>query len=165
MSCFNQVILRNVRNHKCVNLCTFGRNYSTLVEEASHWKPEAHHWELCNTLGNSLVLIGWELFLCYFPCSSQSHWILRETSPKSDVQISVLLFKTNIVPSLLSVQFMINWIDIKMFLNVFTFFFTVEAKKDNNKILAMNLIHPEHFSVNSGTYTIVKKFISSSNVA
>lgn len=60
---------------------------------------------------------------------------------------------------------MINWIDIKMFLNVLTFFFTVEAKKDNNKILAMNLIHPEHFSVNSGTYTIVKKFISSSNVA
>lgn len=71
MSCFNQVILRNIRHHKCVNPCTFGRNVSTLVEEASHWKPEAYHWEL------------------------------RETSPKSNVQISVVLFKTNIVPLLL----------------------------------------------------------------
>ena len=46
MSCFNQVILRNVRHHKCVNPCTFGRNVSTLVEEASNWKPEAYHWEI-----------------------------------------------------------------------------------------------------------------------
>lgn len=61
---------------------------------------------------------------------------------------------------------MINWIDVKIFLNVFTFFFFYcWDKKNNNKNLAMNPIHPEHFSVNSVTYTIVEKFISSSNVA
>lgn len=66
---------------------------------------------------------------------------------------------------------MTDWIDVKMFLNVFSFFFPVEKKNNNNNLL-MNprhwsppqLRHPEHFSVNSVTYAIVEKFISSSNV-
>lgn len=65
---------------------------------------------------------------------------------------------------------MTDWIDVKMFLNVFTFLFFLplrkkQTKQNKNKNLAMNRIHPEYFSVNSMIYTIVEKFISSSNVA